>query len=168
MSVAFTNRLLLIFFGAVLVAGCASTSTDPEVATARSAPVTTTATSAAPSSVSFVKCMRAAGVPVDDAKPGAAWEMKPGDKTDPDFPDAMAKCKGLLPAGAGGAPAIAPEQLAKMREYAQCMRDNGVPDFADPGPNGFVTPPKDRAAADRATRTCGKILGIDPDAPVHG
>ena len=168
MSVAFTHRLLVIGIGAALLAGCASDRTGPEIATAQSAPPATTAPAKAPSSAGFVKCMRTAGVQVDDAKPGAAWEMKPGDKSDPDFPAAMAKCKGLLPAGTDDGTVIAPERLAKMRQFAQCMRDNGVPDFADPGPEGFATSPKDPAAAERATRTCGKILGIDPDGPVQG
>ncbi|MDR6319064.1 hypothetical protein [Actinoplanes couchii] len=160
----------MISLGSLLLAGCANAAdTGPEIATARSGPpVTGTSAAATGDAKAFVTCMRDAGVQVDDAKPGQAWQMKPGDKTDPDFPDAMAECKSLLPAGSGGAPVISEEQLTRMREFAQCMRSNGVPDFADPGPNGFASAPKDAAAAERATRTCGAILGIDPNAPHQG
>ncbi len=38
--------------------------------------------------------------------------------------------------GHGAAPTVDPSQREAARKYAQCMRDNGVPDFPDPDANG--------------------------------
>ncbi|GIE97201.1 hypothetical protein [Paractinoplanes rishiriensis] len=155
------------------LAACGPAKAEPQVATA------VTATAPAPSApaaagdkdraLDFVKCMRAEGVQVADPDPQGNWAMQPGDKTDPDFPDAMQKCKALRPdVRPDGSAGLTEEQAATLRRFAQCMRDNGVPDFADPGPNGFDVPPKDAAAAKRAQQTCLPILGADPDGPVSG
>jgi len=42
------------------------------------------------------------------------------------------------PSASASPGAVDPEQ---GREFAQCMRDNGIPDFPDPGPDGQVTDP---------------------------
>ncbi|MFK3983523.1 hypothetical protein ACI2K4_24455 [Micromonospora sp. NPDC050397] len=169
--------LLLAAAGALLVVTAAGCAEEPDrgVATAQTSSTPNQEVTAAPAgnaggldrSLAFVRCMREAGVQVDDPDPNGVWVMKPGDKTDPEFPAASEKCKDLFPQP-GGATAISPEQLETMRRYAQCMRDNGVPDFADPGPQGFVTPPKDPAAAERAQKQCAGILGSDPTGPGQG
>ena len=38
--------------------------------------------------------------------------------------------------GVHGQPRGAPEQQEAALKFAQCMRDNGVPDFPDPAPDG--------------------------------
>ncbi|HET8660845.1 MAG TPA: hypothetical protein VFM55_17815 [Micromonosporaceae bacterium] len=152
---------------AVLAAGCAGPDRTPEVATARTSPPVASSPSAPADPRSallrFVGCMRGAGVDLDDPAPDGRLQLQPGDKTDPEFPKAFQQCKILLPnEGAPAPPSFSPEQLEKMRRYAQCIRDNGVPDFADPGPQGFVTAPRDPVAAERAYRICGPIVGADP------
>jgi hypothetical protein len=161
----------------VLLAGGCGTEAEPRVATAQPGP-SAAAASTAPSAgadagdqaLRFAECMREAGVDVADPDPEGRIPMRPGDKTDPDFGTAMTRCKPLLPkeGSPGQPPEFTPEQLETMRKYAQCMRDNGVPDFADPGPYGFVEPPRDQAAATRAHRACAHINGDDPDGPVQG
>ena len=53
----------------------------------------------------------------------------------PAFEQALSACKDLEPPGFTGAKAT-PQQTTARLEFAQCMRDNGVPDFPDPTPNG--------------------------------
>lgn len=151
---------------AALATGCAGAGRTPEVATARTSPPATAsspATDPRSALLRFVGCMRGAGVDLDDPAPDGQLRLRPGDKTDPEFPKAYQQCKILLPnEGAPAPPSFSPEQLEMMRRYAQCVRDNGVPDFADPGPQGFVTAPRDPVAAERAYRICGPIVGADP------
>ena len=154
--------------GAVLLslpAGCARHE-DPQVATAHpSAAGAVTPADERERAVQFARCMREAGVEVDDPDTAGVIKVKPADKTDPDFPGAIERCKNLMPRGAApSAVANSAEQMEKLLEYARCMRDNGVPDFPDPGPNGFATAPKDQAAADRARAICAPIVGLDPRA----
>jgi hypothetical protein len=44
---------------------------------------------------------------------------------------AMEKCRKLLPNG-GEPPKASAEDLAKARDYAKCIRENGLPGFPDP------------------------------------
>jgi hypothetical protein len=51
------------------------------------------------------------------------------------FQQAISACKDLEPSGFMGHQR-SPEQQKVALKFAQCMRDNGVPDFPDPTPNG--------------------------------
>lgn len=79
----------------------------------------------------FTDCMRAEGVPVDDFKADGGGVAIRADKGETRA--AMEKCRKYLPNG-GEPPKLSPEDIEKMREYAKCMRENGVPDFPDPDP----------------------------------
>lgn len=84
----------------------------------------------------FTDCMRAEGVPMDDFKPGGGGVAIRADKGE--MQGAMEKCRKYLPNG-GEPPKLSPEDIDRMREYARCMRENGVPDFPDPDPeNGGI------------------------------
>ncbi|MFC0533067.1 hypothetical protein [Phytohabitans kaempferiae] len=48
---------------------------------------------------------------------------------------------GANPSASGSAGADGPE---RMRQFAQCLRDNGLPDFPDPGPDGRMSQDFDR------------------------
>jgi hypothetical protein len=50
----------------------------------------------------------------------------------------MEACQELRPPGMGGGSAAGnpAEAMEAMLVFAQCMRDNGVPGFPDPGPEG--------------------------------
>jgi hypothetical protein len=54
--------------------------------------------------------------------------------SDPKFQDAMNKCRSLLVA-AGSAQQLTTAEIEQLRQFATCMRDNGV-DLPDPDPNG--------------------------------
>lgn len=86
----------------------------------------------------YAQCMRDNGVP-DFPDPNADGRFRldhdefPQD--DPKFLAATEACRDLAPGGEHrdtGDPAY----LEQMREFSQCMRDNGLPDFPDPDADG--------------------------------
>ena len=88
----------------------------------------------------YAQCMRDNGVP-DFPDPGAdgQFSLSHGeggiDQDDPKFRAAMETCRDLAPGGDHrdtGDPAY----VEQMREFSQCMRDNGLPDFPDPDADG--------------------------------
>ena len=92
--------------------------------------------------VKFAQCMRANGVPAFP-DPDASGQLtidgvangSSVDTSSPAFTQAISACKDLEPAGFMGHQR-SPEQQKVALKFAQCMRDNGVPDFPDPTPNG--------------------------------
>ncbi|GAA2606732.1 hypothetical protein GCM10010399_42070 [Dactylosporangium fulvum] len=87
----------------------------------------------------YAKCMREHGVPMDDPQmDGGGVVMKVPDGSDnPKVDEANKECKQFLPNG--GEPMKAdPEAQEQMRKFSQCMRENGVPNFPDPGEDGGI------------------------------
>jgi hypothetical protein len=92
--------------------------------------------------VKFSQCMRANGVsqfPDPDASGALTIDgVVKGSSLDPNsaaFQQAISACKELEPPGFMG-PQRSPQQQEAALKFAQCMRDNGVPDFPDPTPDG--------------------------------
>jgi len=88
--------------------------------------------------VKFAQCMRANGVsnfPDPDASGALTIDgVINGSSLDPNsatFQQAISACKDLEPPGFMGNTRSAQQQEAALK-FAQCMRDNGVPDFPDP------------------------------------
>jgi hypothetical protein len=88
--------------------------------------------------VLYAQCMRDNGV-TDFPDPNADGSFALGhdefDRDDPTFQAAMEECRDLAPGGEHqntGDPAT----VEQMREFSQCMRDNGLPDFPDPDADG--------------------------------
>ncbi len=182
-----TLLLVSAVTGLALV-GCANAREEPQVASAGGTP--TASVTAAPADVvaayfegvrAYVTCLRADGLKVTDPDPKGKIEFE-GDlkllKADPKFVAAQQKCSSLLPpvpAGLQDKPVKTAEQIEVTRRYAACMRENGAPDFPDPGPDGYFP---DRGAGEatwdpttdgarRATRTCAPIIG-DPSSTGPG
>ena len=92
--------------------------------------------------VKFAECMRNNGVSAFP-DPGASGsftidQVVNGSSLDPNsavFKQAMSACKTLEPPGFTGGK-VTPSQRTARLKFAQCIRDNGVPDFPDPAPNG--------------------------------
>ena len=82
--------------------------------------------------VKFSECMRTNGV-ADFPDPDAAGQFAYGgiSVTPAVWEKAVGACKSLQP-GLFDGPGRTPEQQAAALKFAQCMRDNGVPDFPDP------------------------------------
>lgn len=102
----------------------------------------------------FAKCMRENGVPdFPDPEPGDGGGFRvtiPGGQDKETVQAAMEKCRSLMPNG-GKEIKLNPEQVEQVRKLARCMRDNGVPDFPDPGPDGAIE--------------LNGGAGFDPDSP---
>jgi hypothetical protein len=120
------------------LSGCAGDEKERQVASAGGGKPTGSA-SAAPDDAAqgreFARCMRAAGIDMPDPGPDgmaampalAADDAASAKKMDA----ALEKCRELLPNG-GEPPKASAEDLAKARDYAKCVRENGLPGFPDP------------------------------------
>jgi hypothetical protein len=65
---------------------------------------------------------------------------------------AASACSGSGSKNSAGGASAASNDTEKRRAYSQCMRDNGVPDFPDPDPNGqFGGPSHDAINRDDPT-----------------
>ena len=96
--------------------------------------------------LAFAQCMRDNGV--DDFPDPSSGVFTAGAdvQNDPDFDTAMGACQDLLPNGGNGTVSGTTDE--DLLAFAQCMRDNGVPDFPDPSTGGGVD-----------------ISGLDPNTP---
>jgi hypothetical protein len=75
------------------------------------------------------------------------------DPNAPGFKQAISTCKDLEPAGFMGSKRSPQRQEAALK-FAQCMRNNGVPDFPDPTPNGpLIDTSRIPSAAGRGARS---------------
>lgn len=87
--------------------------------------------------LAYARCMRDNGVPdFPDPDAGGRFSGVGHEQQDnPKFRAAQEACRDLAPGGEHektGDPAF----VEQMREFSQCMRDNGLPDFPDPDPDG--------------------------------
>jgi predicted small secreted protein len=117
---------------AVIVAGCSNAP----------AGTGTSSNTAHGKAVKFAECMRNNGVSAfpDPNASGALTidGVLNGSSLDPSsaaWKNAIGACKDLEPAGFTGGKVTSQQRTARLA-FAQCMRDNGVPDFPDPTPNG--------------------------------
>lgn len=131
----------------VIVAGCGSGSAGTGNSTAASGGDNTTAShnstaTVRDKAVKFAECMRANGVSgFPDPNASGAFTIdavanrSSVDTSSATFKQAMSACKDLQPPGFTGGKVTPSQRTARLR-FAQCIRDNGVPDFPDPTPNG--------------------------------
>jgi hypothetical protein len=125
---------------AVIVAGCGNGSAGTGNSTDTSGG--NNAASIHEEALKFAECMRSHGVSafpdpdtsglftIDGVVNGSS--LNPNSPT---FTRAIAACKNLEPPGFTGARVTAQQTTARLK-FAQCVRQNGVPDFPDPTPNG--------------------------------
>ncbi|MEH1164652.1 hypothetical protein V6V47_04605 [Micromonospora sp. CPCC 205539] len=175
------------------LSACGGGAADtPSVATAASASAQPTGSAGAGSSGvvaqyidgrrQWVTCLRAEGfdLPDPDAK-GHVDLSGPGTpkKTDPKWMAAQMKCKDFnLPVPEeleDKGPPLTEEQITHRRDYAKCMRTNGMPDWPDPGADGEWPEdgtltrelnPQEQAANLRALQICDPVLdGRAPTTP---
>ncbi|MGW4030836.1 hypothetical protein ACWEFL_16195 [Streptomyces sp. NPDC004838] len=83
--------------------------------------------------IKFAQCMRENGIDMEDPKDGRIT-IQGGDKAKMD--KAMKACQQYQPQGMGKGKAD-PKIMEGMRNYAKCMRENGVEEFPDPHAGGI-------------------------------
>jgi hypothetical protein len=114
----------------VLVTACGSSSSDD------TAPAADPPTADQEQARKFAQCIRDNGVPdFPDPDPNGRFSEGDHDADDPALQAAQEKCRDLAPGGEHqntGDPAF----VEQMREFSQCMRDSGLPDFPDPDADG--------------------------------
>jgi hypothetical protein len=182
------TRIGAAVLAALAIGGCGGGAEPPGVATAGSggAGAGPTANSGVVEQYvsgvrEYVRCMRAEGVnlPDPDAKGRIDYNSLGGGavlKKDPKFLAASLKCKDLMPPVPeelqDKGPPLTAEQIRYAREYSQCMRANGQPDFPDPGPDGHwphrssdeQMSEQEAAASLRAQEFCAPVLNGKPPA----
>lgn len=153
-----------LLLGLVVLAGCAGTD-GGNVASAGGPDGT--APSSAPTkdqeqqAQEYVECLREHGMEVED--PGPDGRLKLQQKSgDGKGKEAMEACRDLAPQMDKDDPQ-AKERAEQARQYAACMRENGVDKFPDPDPTspGIKI---DKSLADdpdfeKAQETCRDLLG---------
>jgi len=138
-----TSLLALVFFA---VAGCTSGGSPDAAGTAPSA------TGSVAVWREFVACARANGQanwpdPVVDANTGkATFPAVAGFEEKLGYEAVKDKCAAILDrlppqANPLALQPITPERLQALREYAQCLRENGIPGQPDPLPDGTMPDP---------------------------
>jgi hypothetical protein len=102
----------------------------------------------------YAQCMRDNGVPEfpDPEVDGGAVRMQmPRGLDRAKVEAAQAKCKQYLPNWGEANGPVDPEVREQVLKFAQCMRDNGVPNFPDPEEGGGI-------------RLDAGKLGVDPQS----
>jgi len=147
----------------ITLAGCGSDGAD-QVATAGGATGGADAPSVAADVTErvrqYVDCLRGKGLRVADPAPGST-KVQLEDRDQPGFHEALRACQQFAPDTATGAGDEA-TRLAAAREFAACMRVNGMPAFPDPDPDKGAVFPKELAtdaAYESAYRACAQHLG---------
>jgi hypothetical protein len=156
-------------------AGCARNSDNDGtgVATAQSGPVTASAGPSPTASrdpdapLKFAKCMRENGItwfPDPDAS-GRTMIRTPKGFDPKKFEAAQEACKQYSPRMDDDNRRADPEMLENARQMAKCMRENGVPNFPDPKPDGGLEIDGNKLGMgpgdptfDKAEQKCAKFL----------
>jgi hypothetical protein len=86
----------------------------------------------------YAQCIRKNGVPEfpDPDANGRFRGQSHEQQSNPRFQAAQQACRALAPGGTHEQNVGTPAFVAQARKFAQCIRDNGVPDFPDPDANG--------------------------------
>jgi hypothetical protein len=89
--------------------------------------------------VKFAECMREHGIDMPDPEPdqGGFSIAIPEGTSREDADAAVEACKEFEPNG-GEPPQLSAEEVAQMREFAKCMRENGIENFPDPNADGGI------------------------------
>ena len=158
--------LLLLGFAPVACSG--DTDSSGDVATARTGPPTAPPTRPAVLNAEqrwalFSECMLAKGIHIASAPPSGSWGDLVDDPSyyhegrDLAMEAALDECERQLPP-IEPPPPVSAETVAQYRRYAQCMREHGIADFPDPGPNGELTGAWLRDNNPAAVKACQSLL----------
>ncbi|GAA2606751.1 hypothetical protein SMC26_32310 [Actinomadura fulvescens] len=124
--------------------------------------------------VKFAECMRKNGIPMEDPKPGQGMRFMSKGQDQAKMQKAQEACREFNPM-TNGAARPDPQAEERGRQYAACMRKNGVEKFPDPKPGqrGIMINPEAGEDPDMPTaqKACESILqrgGPNGGAPGGG
>lgn len=121
-------RLLPIFTAGLLLAAALATSSTAKAQ--QSSPERQDA------ALAYAQCVRANGyAEFPDPDPDGGFKFLIGPDSAPRFKAATAACRDLAPEGMRDE-GVTPEELDGLVKLSQCIRENGITDFPDPGPSG--------------------------------
>lgn len=154
-------------------AGCGSAKDDPAVATAGSGATATA--DPAERARQWADCMRSAGVTLTRNAEGQDVVDKDKNAAQK-VAEASERCREHAPVVAPSDQRVTEEDLARLREYASCMREHGITEYADPDPvtgrTGEEAVVQRRGKYDRqlqdAITACQPKLGGTGDGHVGG
>ncbi|MET0236948.1 MAG: hypothetical protein ABW224_20030 [Kibdelosporangium sp.] len=106
------------------------------------------------SGLKFSQCVRDQGFPwFPDPGPDGGLQVSVPEGTDQaKFKKAEETCKVYAPGAGQNGGKLGAEDLDKVRQVSQCMRDNGFPKYPDPDATGSIT-------------IESSVLGVEPDDP---
>jgi len=139
MTLRHTVRLIAVpVLLAAVLSGCTAKQEGPKVAAAGGQPSASaapaTAQDAAAQGRAFAKCMREQGIDMPDPGPdGMAPPLTIDKANQAKLTAASSVCREFLPNG-GEPTKMSAADIAKRRDFAKCVRENGLPEFPDPDP----------------------------------
>lgn len=163
------SHIVVIAAAASLLAGCGGSISSPP---GGQGPSTASTQDAAALAHQVAQCIRDHGVPgfpdlVQTA--GGGWDVPSGTPLPPAA--AQEACKSLsdqLPGGSSGhkpePPKVTAEQMDAWRKWSQCVRQQSIPDWPDPNPDGTFTLPS-RLANDNSIPE--KVFGLTACTPLR-
>lgn len=172
----------LVLMLALGSAGCARAATnDPAVASAQDGTKKPSSSPSASASedpdaqLKFARCMREHGMTWFPDPTGGRMAIQVPQGVDmTKMKAAEEACKKFMPNG-GEARKPSAEELEQARQMAKCMRENGVPNFPDPNPDGGIaidgnklgTGPGD-PTFDKAEKACAQYQPKGAERHVEG
>ena len=150
----------LALLAALTLAACQNPASGVATLGDSSSPSASPSAEASPGDLTqFTKCMSDHGIEIEaadapDSGQGGSGMVSSGgfgfhvpSKYGKDEVDAaLEACKAFMPSGGDVPHNPTPEELAQMRRFSQCMRENGLPDFPDPGADGGISIHNDGSA----------------------
>jgi hypothetical protein len=129
--------LLGLLAVALTAVACGGSSDDDASSSGGGGGSSSASSNSSDRAVQFAECMRENGVPdfPDPVDGRTTVRMGPGgiDADPATMEAAQQACQDLAPEGAGRAN---PQMQDQVFAFAECMRENGVPDFPDPDVSG--------------------------------
>jgi hypothetical protein len=119
--------------------------------------------------VEFAECIRSHGVgefPDPDASGDFIYGIKAGSSLDPSstaWQTAIAACRNLEPSDFMPT-TFTTKQIEARDKFAQCVRDNGVPDFPDPTTHGPLVDVTDASSIPGLRAAVQKCIRLNPEA----
>jgi hypothetical protein len=161
-------RVLALIAVVVLISACGS-SAPSGTSTGAGGASNPAANPSRGEAVKFAECIRSNGVsefPDPNATGEFAYGIKAGSSLDPSsaaWQTAIAACRNLEPSDFMQT-TFTTKQIEARVKFAQCVRENGVPDFPDPTTHGPLVDVTNGSSIPGLQAALHKCLRLNPEA----